>query len=291
MIAVLPKDADKNQTVETMNEELPLTTPLQEFLAKLQQTMDQPPNEAGPVRGERERLIGILALLTRLISRVSTSARLRKTVNPFLIDQIRHLRQLNEGIQSPLYKAKIRAGSPADRYEIWNARRYVVAALECYLLAKPNVKHDDEIRKMVQKNPCLKRLIRHATTETRSRNIQLQSAIKRWRKSFKEGTAPKDVQESWDRDNRCMSAKDYSPSGWMAAGNKLLENACDRARRIILPPPRGGLLGKCIKPAANPLILGIFLRTLIAGFRSPKPVRFWLLGSAWVGTQEQHANE
>jgi hypothetical protein len=203
--------------------------------------MDQPRNKADPEQGERERLIGILAGLTKFISGVSTSAHLRKTVNPFLIDQIHHLRQLNEGIQSPLFKAKIRAGSPADRYEIWNARRYVVAALECYLRAKPNVKPDDEMRKIVQKSPCLKRLIRHATTETRSRNVQLQSAIKRWRKSLKEGTAPKDVQESWDRENRYMSAKDYSPSDWMAAGNKLLENACDRARRIILPPPRGGL--------------------------------------------------
>jgi len=224
-----------------MDEKLPPTTPLQEFLARLQRTMDQPPNKADPEQGERERLIGILTWLTKFISRVSTSARLRKTVNPFLIDQIHHLRQLNEGIQSPLYKAKIRAGSPADRYEIWNARRYVVAALECYLLAKPTAKPDDLIMKIAQKNPSLKRLLRNATTETRSRNIQLQSAIKRWRKSLKEGTAPKDIQESWDRDNRYMSAKDYSPSEWMAAGNNLLENACARARRIILPPPRGSM--------------------------------------------------
>ena len=222
-----------------MDEKLPPTTPLQEFLAGLQQTMDQPPNKADPVRGERERLVAILAFLTRFISRVSTSARLRRTVNPFLMDQIHHLRQLNKGIQSPLYKAKIRAGSPADRYEIWNARRYVVAALECYLIAKPNVKADDEIRKIAQNNPCLKRLIRNATAETRSRNVQLQSAIKRWRKSFKEGTAPDDVQESWNRDNRDMSKRKYSPNGWMAAGNNLLKRACDRARRIILPPPVG----------------------------------------------------
>jgi hypothetical protein len=40
-----------------MDEELPPTTPLQEFLARLQQTMDRPPNTADPVRGERERLI------------------------------------------------------------------------------------------------------------------------------------------------------------------------------------------------------------------------------------------
>ena len=222
-----------------MHEELPPTAPLQEFLARLQQTMDLPPNEADPVRWERERLIGVLTWLTRFISRVSTSGRLRETVNSFLTDQIRHLRQLDKGIQSPLYKAKIRAGSPADRYEIWNARRYVVAALECYLVAKPNAKPDDEIRKIAQNNPCLKRLIRNATAETRSRNVQLQSAIKRWRKSFKEGTAPDDVQESWNRDNRDMSKRKYSPNGWMAAGNNLLKRACDRARRIILPPPVG----------------------------------------------------
>jgi len=215
------------------------TTPLQEFLARLQQTIDQPSNKADPVLGERERLIRILVFLTRFISRVSTSASLRKTVNSFLLDQIHHLRQLNKGIQSPLYKAKIRAGSPADRYEIWNARRYVVAALECYLLAKPNVKLDDEIRKVAQKNPCLKRLIRNATTETRFSNVRLQSAIKRWRKSFNEGTAPDDIQESWNRDNRDMSKKERSSSGWMAAANNLLKDACDMARRIILPPPVG----------------------------------------------------
>src|SRR5262249_50695857 len=160
-------------------------------------------------------------------------------INPVLIAQIHHRLQLNKRSQSALYKAKIRAGSPADRYEIWNARRYVVAALECYLLAKPNVKPDDEIRKIAQNNRCLKRLIRNATTETRSSNVQLQGAIKRWRKSFNEGTAPDDIQESWNRDNRYMSKKERSPSDWMAAGNNLLKNACDMARRVILPPPVG----------------------------------------------------
>jgi len=202
--------------------------------------MDQPPNKADPVRGERQRLIGILASLTRLLSGVSTSP-LRRTVNSFLIDQIQHLRQLDEGIQSPIYRAKIRAGSPADRYEIWNSRRYVVAALECYLLAMPNAKPDDEIRKIAQKSPCLKRLIRNATddAETRFRNVQLQGAIKRWRKSFKEGTAPDYIQGSWNRDNRYLSKKEYSPNKWMVAGNNLLKIACDMARRITLPPPVG----------------------------------------------------
>jgi hypothetical protein len=222
-----------------MSEKLPPTTPLQEFLTRLQQTMDQPPNKADPVWGERQTLIGILASFTRLVSAVSTSSRLRRTVNSFLIDQIHHLRQLNDGIQSPLYKAKIRVGSPADRYEIWNSRRYVVAALECYLLAKPNAKPDDEIRKIAKKNPCLKRLIRNATAETRARNIQLQSAIKRWRKSFKEGTAPHDIQESWNRDYQSIVKKERSPSEWIAAGNNLLKDACHRARRIMLPPPVG----------------------------------------------------
>ena len=199
--------------------------------------MDRPRNRADPVRGEREKLIAILTFLTRFISRVAPA--LRKTVNSFLMDQIQHLRQANEGIQSPLYKAKTRAGPPADRYEIWNGRRYVVAALECYLLAKPNAKPDDEIKKIAQKNPCLKRLIRNATAETRARNIQLQSAIKRWRKSFKEGTAPHDIQGSWDRDYQSMVKKERSPSEWRAAGNNLLKDACHRASRIILPPSVG----------------------------------------------------
>jgi hypothetical protein len=222
-----------------MDEKLSPTTPLQEFLARLQQTIDQPPNEADPIQGDREKLIGILAFLTRLVSQASTSARLRKTVNSFLMDQIRHLGQLNKGIQAPLYKAKTQAGSPADRYEIWNARKYVVAALECHLLAKPDAKPDDVIRKIAQGNPCLKRLIRNATAETRFRNVQLESAIKRWRKSFKEGNAPDEVQESWNNNIRSWSKKERSPNGWMAAGNNLLKDACDRARRITLPPPIG----------------------------------------------------
>jgi hypothetical protein len=86
-----------------MGEELP--PPLVEFLAYLQQTMDK-------VRGERERLIGILAYLTRLISNVSTSARLRKDANSFLLNQIHHLRQLDKGIQAPAFKAAIKVGSP-----------------------------------------------------------------------------------------------------------------------------------------------------------------------------------
>jgi hypothetical protein len=226
-----------NQTPIQMSEKLPPATPLQEFLTRLQQTMDQPPSKADPIRGERERLIAILVLLTRFISRVSVPV--RKTVNPFLMDQVHHLRQLDKGIQSPVYKAKSRAGSPADRYEIWNARRYVVAAIECHLLAKPNAKPDDEIRKIAQ-NSCLKRLIRNATddAETRFRNVQLESAIKRWRKSFKEGTAPHDVQENWNR-HKPMFEERHLPGRWMARGKSLLKNACNMARRITLPPPVG----------------------------------------------------
>jgi hypothetical protein len=222
-----------------MDKKLPPNTPLQEFLARLQQTVDQPSDDADPVQGERERLIGILTWLSRFISRVSASARLRKTVNSFLIDQIHHLRQLNKGIQSPLYKAKARKGAPADRYEIWNARKYVVAAVECHLSAKPNMKPDDVIREIARKNPCLKRLIRNATSKTQFRNAQLESAIRRWRKSFKEGKAPEDTQESWNRNRHNMSKKEYSSSRWMAAGDSLLKNACDRAQRITLPPPVG----------------------------------------------------
>jgi hypothetical protein len=40
-----------------MDEELPPTAPLQEFLARLQQTMDQPPNKAGPVWGNEKGLL------------------------------------------------------------------------------------------------------------------------------------------------------------------------------------------------------------------------------------------
>jgi hypothetical protein len=70
MMAVRPNDAGKQ-----MDEESSPATPLQEFLGKLRlrQIMDQPPNKEHPVRGERQRLIGILALLTRLISRKSSS--------------------------------------------------------------------------------------------------------------------------------------------------------------------------------------------------------------------------
>jgi hypothetical protein len=218
-----------------MGEEL---RPLAEFLARLQKIMDKPPDKADPDQGERERLIGILVVLTRFISRVSTSA--RKAVNPFSMNQIHHLRQISNGIQPPVYKAKIGAGSPTDRYEIWNARRYVVAALECYLLAKPNVDPEDEITNIVQKNPCLKRLIRNARddAETRIRNVQLKSAIKRWRKSFKEGGAPDDIQENWNQ-HTPMFEERHSPECWTARGKSLLRNACDKARRITLPPPVG----------------------------------------------------
>jgi hypothetical protein len=74
-----------------------------EFIARLERTMNEPEDKENMVRGERRRLIGILAFLTRFISRVSTSARLRQTVSSFLTDQIHHLLQLNEGIQSPIY--------------------------------------------------------------------------------------------------------------------------------------------------------------------------------------------
>jgi hypothetical protein len=214
-----------------MGEGLP--PPLSEFLAHLQQTMSR-------VRGERERLIGILVYLTRLISAVSTSARLHIDVNRFLLNQIHHLQQLDEGIQAPAFKAAIKVGSPPDRYEIWNARRYVVAALECYLLAKPNAKPDDEIRNIAQKNPCLKRLIRGATidAETRFRNVQLQSAINGWRRSFKKGAAPHDVQKDWNRHKPRFEER-HLPERWTARGKSLLKNACDMARRITLPPPVG----------------------------------------------------
>jgi hypothetical protein len=108
------------------------------------------------------------------------------------------------------------------------------------LLAKPNAKPDDEIRIIAQKNPCLKRLIRAATVdaETRFRNVQLESAINGWRKSFKQGAAPHDVQKDWNR-HKPMFEERHLPERWIAKGKSLLKNACDMARRITLPPPVG----------------------------------------------------
>jgi hypothetical protein len=205
----------------------------------LQEVLDEPVDEEDRVKKERKRFIGILALLTRFVSRVSPSARLRQDVNLFLIDQIHHLRQLDDGIQPPLYRAGSRVGSPADRYEIWNGRRYVVAALECYLRAHPTAKPRDEIAKIAQKNSCLKRLIRNATSEARFRNVQLESAIKRWRKSFREGSAPNEIQESWNMTYGSLSEKAYSTDRWVTAGNKSLKQACAIAQRITLPPSVG----------------------------------------------------
>ena len=93
-------------------------------------------------------------------------------------------------------------GKKADAYELWDGRRWVCAAYECYRrLGMSRRAAADRIAEDRENRP-LRRLV-HKATETRLRkprhidDAKMAASVKSWHKEFRDNNVPDLVRQLW----------------------------------------------------------------------------------------------
>jgi hypothetical protein len=114
-----------------------------------------------------------------------------------------HMLQRNDGVSHPLLNVSSTGkGKKADAYELWDGRRWVCAAYECYLRSgMPRDAAAERIPKDRENRP-LRRLV-HKATETKLRkpgnidDAKMAASIKSWHKEFRDSNVPGLVRQLW----------------------------------------------------------------------------------------------
>jgi hypothetical protein len=120
------------------------------------------------IKQERERIWLVLEAFMRFIERAWLDSG-RLDVQQYILLLGCHTLQRNDGVSHPLMNVSSTGkGKKADAYELWDGRRWVCAAYECYLrsdMSRPAAA--DRIAKDRENRP-LRRLV-HKATETKLR--------------------------------------------------------------------------------------------------------------------------
>jgi hypothetical protein len=108
--------------------------------------------------------------------------------------------QRNDGVSHPLLNVSSTGkGKKADAYELWDGRRWVCAAYECYLRSGMSRPAAAERIAKDRENRPLRRLV-HKATETKLRKIddaKMAASVKSWHKEFRDNTVPDLVRQLW----------------------------------------------------------------------------------------------
>jgi hypothetical protein len=151
-----------------------------------------PPDAAPPevaIKQERKRAWFVFDALMRFIDTAWRDPGRLEVQRYFLLFGCRML-QLNDGVSHPMWSVSSTGkGKKADPYELWDGRRWVCAAYECYLrsgMFRPAAAH--RIAKDRENRP-LRRLV-HKATETKLRqpgkidDAKMAKSVKSWHKEF-----------------------------------------------------------------------------------------------------------
>jgi hypothetical protein len=127
----------------------------------------------------------------------------RLEVQQYFLSLGRGMLQLNDGVSHPLLNVSSTGkGKKDDACELWDGRRWVCAAYECYLrsgMSRHAAAH--RIAKGRENRP-LRRLV-HKVTETKLRkpgNIdgaKMAASIISWHKEFRDNNVPDLVRQLW----------------------------------------------------------------------------------------------
>jgi hypothetical protein len=114
-----------------------------------------------------------------------------------------HMLQRNDGVSHPLMNvSRTGKGKKTDTYEVWDGRRWVCAAYECYLRSGMHCDAAAERIAKDRENRPLRRLV-HKATETKLRqpgrigDAKMVASVKSWHKEFRDNTVPDLVRQLW----------------------------------------------------------------------------------------------
>jgi hypothetical protein len=150
-----------------------------------------------------------------------------------------HMLQRNDGVSHPLLNVSSTGkGKKADAYELWDGRRWVCAAYECYLRSDM-LRHAaaERIAKDRENRP-LRRLV-HKATETKLRKIddaKMAASVKSWHKEFRDNTVPDLVRQLWPDTIEIIEGHPPTTSESLRSlAEKFLKLARKTAAKVALP--------------------------------------------------------
>jgi hypothetical protein len=151
------------------------------------------------------------------------------------------VQQLGEGVPHPMWTPKnIGAGRKPDPRETWVARRFVCAALECYMRGR-GIGREAAADIIARSQPTLARLLRDADesiTKKRTRD-KLGSAIVSWHRLFQNGEVDEFENRHWadtmDALQEASRLPGFEKQDWTWCASTFLRMARDEAALVILP--------------------------------------------------------
>jgi hypothetical protein len=188
-------------------------------------------------KAERTRAVKLLRAFNVFVERSWLDPRAVKA-RARLFGLATAIEQLNDGVTHPMLMKETRLGPKNDRHDIWNARKFVCAALECYVRSRKFTRAA-AADFIASKHQILKRLIRHATTDTPSRasRKRLSGAILSWHQQFKQGEAIETVQSTWPNMLKILDEGKCRSAEWTARADFCLQMAREFASAIVLKSP------------------------------------------------------
>jgi hypothetical protein len=211
-----------------------------ELFLRLEQILTaERPADMDAVKAERNRTIRLLRAVNIFVARSWLDPMNTKACARLFI-LATALEQLNDGVTHPMVNAETRRGPKSDRHDIWNARKYVCAALECFIRSRKHTR-SAAAKFVASKHPILKRLLRHANEATVSRATapKLSDAILSWQRQFQQGEAIETVQSAWPDMLQLLDDGEHkTPDLWIAQANVCLQMASNLASEIVLTSPK-----------------------------------------------------
>jgi hypothetical protein len=193
----------------------------------------EPPVTMEPIKAERKRMVAFIEALSAFVrhaGRNGTVSRFRPAL--YLHHLAEHIDRLNDGAQHPLLTATARPGRRSEAPDVWAARQYVCASLECSLRER-KLSAEAIAKNIATKNPIFKRLIWNTSEAMIDRlpTAKLKDRILYWHRELQRG----ENAEQADMWRMILEELDASPLPLPARGIKFLEMARDAANRIVLP--------------------------------------------------------
>jgi hypothetical protein len=154
------------------------------------------------IKQERERAALAFEAINRFIGTAWHDPG-RLEVQRYFLLLSHHLLQLNDGVSHPMWSVSSTGkGKKPDAFELWDGRRWVCAAYECYLrcgMSRHAAAH--RIAKNRENRP-LRRLV-HKATETKLRkpgnidDAKMADSVISWHKEFRENNVPDSIRQLW----------------------------------------------------------------------------------------------
>jgi len=202
----------------------------------------RPPPDMDKVLAEQRRSIRVWEAFYNFVSRSCCDSALKSDIGGFLHNHILLIDQLSDGVKHPILTAATRSGRKSDTHEIWRARRYTCALLECLIQGR-KYSREKAAKIVASELPILQRIMRDATEawvaenskprKKRAAQVELEHAILSWHSQFQQGKVPK-MHGAWEEILQYPTLPTCLEE-WNERAEMFKKFAQEKAGAIILP--------------------------------------------------------